>query len=149
MYRTLQILLLVFFAAFAAAAQDDDMLRAQQLAERIAAIIEAKGIKGARDVLDDSEQTFRDGELYAWVLDTYGVVVLHPDPVMIGLDIIMLRDLTSRVFIAEILLHAHSEARFWDEYTGVNPETNKVTVKRQWIIKVGEHIVGAGAWVNP
>lgn len=125
------------------------MDRAQQLAERIAALIEADGIEGARATLDSSAQTFRDGDLYAWVIDTYGVVVLHPDPVMIGLDLIMLRDLTARVFIAEILLQAHSEDRFWDEYTGVNPSTNKVTIKRQWIIKVADHVVGAGAWVNP
>ena len=149
MYRTLQIPLLVLLTALPAATQADPMLRAQQLAERVAAIIETEGIEGARAALDESEQNFRDGELYAWVLDTYGVVVLHPDPVMIGLDLIMLRDLTARVFIAEILLHAHSEDRFWDEYTGVNPDTNKVTVKRQWIIKVGDHIVGAGAWVDP
>ena len=125
------------------------MLQAQRLAERIAAIIESDGIEGARAVLERSEQTFRDGELYAWVLDTYGVVVLHPDSMMIGLDLITLRDMTARVFIAEILLRAHSEERFWDEYTGVNPQTNRVTVKRQWIIKVDDHVVGAGAWVNP
>ena len=124
------------------------MLRAQRLAEKIAAIIEADGIEAAQATLDRSAQSFRDGELYAWVIDTYGVVVLHPDPVMIGLDLIMLRDLTARVFIAEILLKAHSEQRFWDEYTGVNPDTNKVTVKRQWIIKIGDHVVGAGAWVD-
>lgn len=141
--------MLIVLSVPPAVAQDDAMLRAQRLAERIAAIIATEGIEGARDALDKSEQTFRDGELYAWVLDTYGVVVLHPDPVMIGLDLIMLRDLTARVFIAEILLHAHTEDRFWDEYTGVNPDTNKVTVKRQWIIKVGDHIVGAGAWVDP
>ena len=112
-------------------------------------LIENHGIEGAKRALDESAQTFRDGDLYAWVIDTYGVVVLHPDPIMIGLDLIMLRDLTARVFIAEILLRAHSEDRFWDEYTGVNPSTNKVTVNRQWIIKVGNHVIGAGAWVNP
>ena len=135
--------------SFPVSGQADTMLRAQQLAEKIAAIIETDGIEGAQTALDKSAHTFRDGELYAWVIDTYGVVVLHPDPVMIGLDLIMLRDLTARVFIAEILLQAHFEDRFWDEYTGVNPDTNKVTVKRQWIIKVGDHVVGAGAWVDP
>ena len=128
--------------------QDDALVRAQKLAERVAAIIKADGIEGARTVLERSEHNFRDGDLYAWVLDSHGVVVLHPDPIMIGLDLIMLRDMTARVFIAEILLRAHSKQRFWDEYTGVKPDTNRVTVKRQWIIKVDDHIVGAGAWLD-
>lgn len=149
MHQTLLALVLCLSIAPTTSAQEKTLLRAQQLAEKIAVLIDTDGIEGARLALADSAQSFRDGELYAWVIDTHGVVVLHPDPIMIGLDLIMLRDLTARVFIAEILLRAHSEERFWDEYTGVNPSTNKVTVKRQWIIKVDNHVIGAGAWVNP
>ena len=149
MHKTLIALILCISIAPPAPAEEETFWRAQQLAEKIAMLVENHGIEGAKRALEESAQTFRDGDLYAWVIDTYGVVVLHPDPIMIGLDLIMLRDLTARVFIAEILLRAHSEDRFWDEYTGVNPSTNKVTVKRQWIIKVGNHVIGAGAWVNP
>ena len=148
MFRSLTILVLALLVALPAPAEEATLLRAQQLAERIAAIIDSQGIEGGRVALDASADTFRDGELYAWVIDTYGVVVLHPDPIMIGLDLIMLKDLTARVFIAEILLRAHSEQRFWDDYVGVNPDTNKVTVKRQWIIKIDDHIIGAGAWIK-
>ena len=146
-----RILLLVLFAigvswsaAFAGERGTPD--EAKAMAEKAAAYLKANGPEKAFPVFDAKDGGFVDRDLYVYVYDAKGTVVAHgTNPALIGKVMLDFKDVDGKAFIRE------SEAvkdTGWVDYKWQNPVTKTIEAKKTYIIRVGEYLVGVGAYAN-
>lgn len=131
-----------------ARATEADFERARALAERTATLVDTQGFAGAQTLLQSDPEQFRDADLYVFLLDRSGVVQLHPDSLMVGVNVLQMRDLDGKAFIAELLIRAHEEERFWTAYRYANPATRQAEFKKVWVISQGDYVIASGAYVG-
>ena len=77
------------------------------LVQNAAALIAAKG-EAAFHEFKKEGGSFRHGNLYIFILDTQGNMVLHPDPALEGKNEMELKDINGKPIIKNILAAATS-----------------------------------------
>lgn len=116
---------------------------AKAMAEEAAAYFEANGAEAAFEAFNTSE-AFKDRDLYVFAMDMDGVTVAHGgNQALIGRDMISLRDPSGKAFIQEFVA---VEDEAWVSYQWQNPTSGAVENKVSYIINVGEHVLGVGAY---
>jgi cytochrome c len=145
-----RILLLILFAigitcSAAVAAERATPDEAKTLAEKAAEYLKANGPDKSFPVFQAKDGGFQDRDLYVTVADTKGVMLANGAmPALIGKNLIDLKDVEGKPFEREIV--AIKDAA-WVEFKWRNPMSNTVELKRTYQIRVGDYIVGVGAYV--
>jgi cytochrome c len=85
--------------------------------------------------------------LYPFVYDLHGVNVAHgARPVLIGKNLIDLKDQDGVYLIQEMVKIANGPGSGWVNYKWPNPLTNKIEDKTSYVEKMDNYFVGVGAY---
>lgn len=136
----------VLFAPFAFAAGQATPDEAKAMAIKAAEYLKSVGPDKAFPEFDAKDGVWHDRDLYVIVQDNKGVMVAHGTmPAMIGKSMLDLKDVDGKPFNRET--QAIKDAG-WVDFKWQNPLTKTVEPKRQYIVRVGDYLVGVGAYVN-
>ena len=139
-------------AAPAAAAErcpNATLAAAKSLAERAAAHLAAHGPAASLKRFMDPKGGFVEGDLYVFVFDLEGRLVASGGwPETVGARVIGPEDAGPNIYLAMRRL-ALGEGRGWVDYTWYNPCSRVLEPKASYIIRVGDYIVGVGAYKRP
>ena len=135
----------VLWAGTATAQDQGTPEEAQAMAEAAAALYEAEGADSAFDAFNTGED-FRDRDLYVFVIDGNGDVFAHGGNAnLVGRNMLNLRDPTGSLFIQAMIA---IEDAGWVDYHWQNPATGNVEPKTSYVVHVGDHWLGVGAYTN-
>jgi len=143
----LAAVLLLGFAVSAGAAGDHATPdEAKAMAIKAAAYLKANGEEKAFAAFKDPAGGFRDRDLYVVVQGLDGTMKFHPIlPAMIGKSLIDLRDVDGKLFVHDIV--AIKDAG-WVEFKWQDPVSKSVAPKKSYFIRVGDDLVGVGAYAK-
>jgi cytochrome c len=131
-------------AALANAADRATPDDAKAMAVKAADFLKANGLDKACPAFQDKAGQFRDRELYVTVQDNKGVMVCHAtNAALMGKSMLDLVDVDGKPFNREIQAIKDSG---WIEYKWKNPVSNAVEEKVAYEVRVGDYIVGVGAY---
>lgn len=131
-------------AAFAADRATPD--EAKAMAEKAADYLKANGPEKSFPVFQAKDGGFQERDLYVTVQDSKGNMVSHgTTPALIGKNMLDLKDVDGKPFNREI---QSIKETGWIEFKWLNPVTKVVEPKKMYEIRVGEYIVGVGAYVQ-
>jgi cytochrome c len=151
-------LALVAPVAAPAMAQDDPKARracakatrpvAQALAEKAAAHLVAVGREQAFKDYGDPAKGFLDGDLYVFVFDFEGTLVASGGfPEHVGRRLIGHSPDSTR-YVGGLLAVGREKGKGWYDYIWLNPCSRQRETKGSYVIKVGDLLVGVGAYVR-
>jgi cytochrome c len=96
-------------------------------------------------VSDPSVKEFHDRDLYPFIYNLDGVCVAHgARPVLIGKDLISLKDQQGKYLIQEMIAIAKEKGSGWVSYKWPHPITNKIEDKVSYIGRMDDYFVGVG-----
>jgi signal transduction histidine kinase len=152
MMRKLFVLVVATLAGVlpAAAGEFGTKEEAVAMVKRVQAQFKKDGAEATfKAVSDKSTKAYHDRDLYPFIyhLDgpQKGVNVAHgARPVLIGKNLIDLKDQDGKYLIREMLDLANGPGRGWVDYKWPNPITNKIEDKSSYIEKMGAYFVGVG-----
>ena len=82
-----------------------------------------------------------------FVLDLDGNVLAHGgNKAMLGKSLVNLKDSTGRTFVQEMLGLAKAKGEGWIDYDWPNSLSKKIEHKSTYVRKIGDVIVGVGAY---
>jgi len=120
---------------------------AKAMAEKAAAYLKENGPDKSCPTFHAKDGGFQDRDLYVTVQDSKGTMVCHGTTAALeGKSMVNLKDVDGKAFTTDIL--AIKDAG-WVEFKWINPTTKAVEPKKVYEIRVGDYIVGAGAYANP
>jgi cytochrome c len=135
------VLLLAALAYAAGQATPDE---AKAMAIKAAAYLKAEGPEKAFPVFDAKDGPWHDRDLYVTVQDSQGVMLAHgTNPGLIGKSLIDLKDVDGKAFTREMV--AIQDAG-WVHFKWQNPLTKAVEPKVTYEVRVGDYLVGVGAY---
>jgi len=121
---------------------------AQALAERAAAHLAKVGSEQAFKDFHDPAGGFLDGDLYVFVFDFEGVLRASGGfPSATGRNLIQHGE-PAHTNTTGILRVAKEQGKGWFEYQWRNPCTGRPATKISYVIKVGDLVVGVGAYLR-
>jgi cytochrome c len=95
---------------------------------------------------DAKDGAWHDRDLYVTVQDSKGVMVAHgTNAGLIGKSMLDLKDVDGKPFNREI---QEIKDTGWVEFKWQNPLTKAVELKKVYEVRVGEYIVGVGAYAK-
>lgn len=119
---------------------------AKALAIKAAAYLKAVGPDKALPEFSAKEGPWHDRDLYVTVQNSKGVMVAHgTNAGLIGRTVLDLKDVDGKPFNHEV--QAVKDAA-WVSYKWQNPRTKAVETKTLYTIRVGDYVVGVGAYTN-
>ncbi len=132
----------VAFAADRASVDD-----AKAMAVKAAAFLKDSGPEKAFPAFQAKDNNdWHDRDLYVFVQDSRGMMMSHgTNPALIGKPMLALKDVDGKPFNVE--MQAVKDTG-WVEYKWQNPQTKAVEPKKAYIVRVGDYIVGVGAYVQ-
>ena len=120
---------------------------AKEMAERAADYIGTAGLKEAFIAFMTPGSEFYDRDLYVFVLNFEGVLYASGAfPQAIGAVAIDARDREGRHYVQNMITMAQTEGEGWVEYELIHPCTGEVTPKISFVKRVGDFVVGVGAF---
>ncbi|MDN5354921.1 MAG: cytochrome c [Candidatus Cloacimonadota bacterium] len=88
-------------------------------------------------------------DLYLCVLDMEGKAIVHgQDPSFVDKNLYNLKDSKGNYFIKEILELMQRQDSGWITYYWRNYETHEIEKKKAYLKRVGNYIIGCGAYVE-
>jgi len=119
---------------------------AQAMAVKAAEYLTANGAEKAFLAFEAKDGPWHDRDLYVMVLDAKGVLRAHGNNAgLTGKSMLALKDVDGKPFIQSIV---DVSDRGWIDYKWQNPVTKAVEPKTSYEIRVGEYVVGVGAYVQ-
>ncbi len=123
------------------------MDEAKAMVERAATLMSSRGNDTAYAAFNENPGSFVDRDLYVFVLDLDGNVLAHGgNKAMLGKSLVNLKDSTGRTFVQEMLGLAKAKGEGWIDYDWPNPLSKKIEHKSTYVRKIGDVIVGVGAY---
>jgi cytochrome c len=117
---------------------------AKALAIKAVEHIKSAGAENAYKEFTEKAAGWADRDLYVFVLRKDGTIVAHGGiPVLVGKNLIALKDVDGKPFIAEMMAFKDPG---WEDYKWKNPQSGAVEAKTTYIIPVAETVVGVGAY---
>ena len=139
------VLYLVCLAHAALASASSDEVKA--MVEKAAAYFQANGKEKALKEFNNPQGQFVKGELYVFAWDMNGANIAHPvNPKQVGVNVLEVPDVDGKYFRKEGLELAKKSGSGWVDYKFKNPKTNKVEQKTTYVKKVGDIVLGCGAY---
>lgn len=122
-------------------------VEAQRMAEAAAEHLERVGFDRAFQDFMNTGSRFFDRDLYVFVLDLSGRLWANGRfPELIGGSALGSQDATGRSFVLDAIEIARGPGRGWIEYQWYNPCTGEYGYKSTYIVRVGNLMVGVGAY---
>jgi cytochrome c len=119
---------------------------AKALAVKAAEYLKAVGPKKALPEFSAKDGPWHDRDLYVTVQDSKGTMVAHgTNPGLVGRVVLELKDVDGKPFNHEVQAVKDTA---WIDYKWQNPISKAVETKRQYTVRVGEYVVGVGAYVQ-
>jgi cytochrome c len=119
---------------------------AKALAIKAADYLKAVGPEKALAEFSAKDGAWHDRDLYVTVQDSNGTMVAHgTNPGLIGRVVLDLKDVDGKPFNREVQAVKDTA---WIDFKWQNPSTRTVETKRQYTIRVGDYLVGVGAYVR-
>jgi signal transduction histidine kinase len=140
---------LMALTASAGAADHGTRAEAVAMVKRVQAEFKKAGAEATfKEVDDKSAKSFHDRDLYPFIYDLKGVCVAHgARPVLIGKNLIDLKDQDGKYLIREMVKLAHGPGHGWIDYKWPSPLTNKIEDKSSYVEKLGDnYFVGVGIY---
>ena len=117
---------------------------AKAMAIKAADYLKQNGSEKAFAAFNDQGGPFHDRDLYVFVQSNSGVVQAHGAiATLIGKNLITLLDVDGKAFVKEI---TEVKDAAWVDYKWQNPQTKQVEMKTSYVVRVGEYLVGVGAY---
>ncbi|WP_119422114.1 cache domain-containing protein [Desertibaculum subflavum] len=135
----------VFALAPAQAAGGASPDEAKAMAMKAAEFLKSNGKDKAFAVFNDkANANFRDRDLYVFVVDNSGVTVSHgTNHALIGKSLLNIKDVDGKPFVQEMIAIKESG---WVDYKWQNPQTKAVEPKTSYVVRVGDVVIGVGAY---
>ena len=138
--------LVLGFAGTALAVSGGSPEEAKDMAVRAAGYLEQNGTDAAVSAFMSDSAEWHDRDLYVFVIDNDGTMVAHgAKEALVGRNLLALKDVDGKPFVEEVLKVQGAD---WVEDKGQNPQTNTVEKKTSYIVRVGEMVVGVGAYAR-
>ncbi len=120
---------------------------AKSLAIKAAEYLKAVGPEKAFPEVDAKDNTtWHDRDLYVTVQDSKGIMVAHgTNPGLIGKSMLDLKDVDGKPFNRDI---QGIKDTGWVDFKWQNPLTKAIEPKTMYEVRVGEYIVGVGAYAK-
>ncbi len=117
---------------------------AKAMAEKAASHIQSAGLETANKDFMTPGGDWHDRDLYVFVFDSKGFALAHgAKAALVGRDLSGLRDVDGKFLTKEII--AVSD-KGWVDYKWQNPKSNAVEPKTSYVIRIGDNVVGVGAY---
>jgi signal transduction histidine kinase len=121
---------------------------AKKLVEKAVAYVKANGEEKAIKEFNNPKGEFVKGDLYVFALDPKGVMLANVNLAkLVGTDVYDKPDSKGKLHRKEMVDLANSQGSGWVTYHQVNPKTKKDEAKISYVQKVGNLIVGCGAYL--
>lgn len=146
-FKLALVFALAFYADTGLATEFGTRQEAVQMVDLVEQMYEAEGPQATfAAVSDKSNEAFHDRDLYVFIYDFKGVNVAHGHrPVLIGKNLISLKDQDGKYLIQEMIAIAQTTGSGWVEYKWPSPITNRIEDKISYIKKLGsDYFVGVG-----
>lgn len=142
------LVVVAMVSATASAAPRGTRDEAVAMVKRAAALIRAEGkTKAFAAIADPGNADFHRRDLYIYVYDLNGVAVAHGNnPKMIGQHLLGLKDSDGKPMIREMVDVAKRDGSGWVDFKWPNPVTKAVEAKAGYVERVGDVVVGSGAY---
>lgn len=122
-------------------------VEAQRMAEKAATHLERLGLEQAYGDFMNTGGPFFDRDLYVFVLDLQGRVLLNGRfPEVVGSGGLDMLGGAAPPFARDAIELGRGPGRGWVEYQWYNPCTGEYGYKSSYIIRVGDYLVGVGAY---
>lgn len=148
MKRLLLFLLVAVSLSWATAFASDRATpdEAKAMAEKAAAYLKDNGFDKACASFHAKDGGFQDRDLYVTVQDNKGNMVCHGTTAALeGKSMLGLKDVDGKAFNVEIQAIKDTG---WVEFKWINPISKAVEPKKNYEIRVGDYLVGVGAYVT-
>lgn len=120
---------------------------AKVLVEKAAAHMAAVGPEKAFADFNDANGGYQDRDLFVFAYALDGKIVCVPGiPALVGRNAAILKDVDGKEF-GKMVMAAAIGGGGWSEYRMANPATKKTEPKKTYSVKVGEYVIGSGAYV--
>lgn len=120
---------------------------AQALAKKAVARLKSAGKEKAFTDFDQKGGAFSDRDLYVFVTDFSGKTLAHGgNEKLIGRDMIQLKDVDGKAFIAAMIDQAKTGKAGWTDYKWPNPTTKEMEAKSTYCEPVDSMIVCVGTY---
>jgi len=130
-----------------AAADRGTPQEAQALVKKAVQYLDKNGKDKAFAAFNDPKGQFVDRDLYIFVLDSTGTALSHgANAKLIGMNLMGVKDVDGKLFIADLVKAAGAKDNGWIEYKWENPVNKKVETKTVYYEKKGDLIVASGAY---
>ena len=139
---TLFAFLALIGTAYAQATADD----AKALVQKAKEFYKAQGKDKAFAAFKDPQGEFVKGDLYIYVMDLDGKMLVHPKADMVGKDFTVVKDKDGKLFACDMVKIAKEKGSGWVDYKWENPATKTVDPKTAYFEKVDNVIIAAGAY---
>ncbi len=117
---------------------------AKAMAEKAASYLKQNGPEKACTAFHAKDGGFQDRDLYVTVQDSKANMFCHgTTPALEGKNMINLKDVDGKAFNVEIQAVKDTG---WVEFKWLNPVTKTVEPKKMYEIRVGDYLVGVGAY---
>ena len=141
------VVLCLFVAVSVSAQQRGTPEEAKMLVEKAVAYVKANGEEKALKEFNNPKGEFVKGDLYIFVFDPKGVLLANTNlPHLVGKNVYNTPDSKGKLNRKEMVDLANSKGSGWVDYHQLNPVTKKQEAKISYVQKVGNLILGCGAY---
>ncbi len=154
MKKGLLVVCVSFFFVFTGAVLAADFKagtpkEAKILVEKAVAYSASKGKEAALKAFNAQDGGFVDRDLYIFALDLKGITLANGgNPKLVGKNMIHVKDTQNKPFIKDMVELAKTKGSGWVDYKWTHPVTKKVVDKTSYIQRVGDYLLGCGAYKN-
>lgn len=120
--------------------------QAKALVEKAAIYFKDVGADKAMIDFADPNGGYMDRDLFVFIYSSAGKILSAPGiPMLVGRDATALKDADGKEF-GKMIIAAAEAGGGWAEYRMTNPVTKKADMKKTYAVKVGDYILGVGAY---
>lgn len=149
MLKPIQALLLtaaLVLAPTLSRAEEPTAKDAIALVEKAAEMIKKTSVDAVKAKIAAKDPELNKGELYVYLRSLDGTTLAHPNPGLVGKNLIDVPDADGKVFRREIVELAKGKGKGWVDYKFKNPVSGKIEPKTTYIQRQGELIIEAGIY---
>ena len=107
----------------------------------------ANGLEKSIDEFSNTKGQFNKGELYIFVYDLTATMLAHPNPKLVGQNLLELPDATGKNYYRKaIVTIALKDGKGWTDYKYQNPKTKEMENKTTYFEKIDDLIICCGIY---
>ncbi len=138
--------LVLGFAGTAMANTNASPDEAKNMAVKAAGLMQSQGPEAAMAAFMAPGGEWHDRDLYVFVIGDDGTMMAHgAKATLVGRNVNALKDVDGKAFVTEFLKIQDQD---WVDYKWQNPQSKAVQQKTSYIVRVGDMVVGVGAYAE-